>query len=440
MGTGDAELRLKAKLEGGKQTADGLNEINEAQNKLTENVSQSVTETKNITDETKKFSSSQSELLALLTSISPALGGFVDAAIRGTKIAGDLAGKNIDVTKAFGGMNAAIKKNAGSFKLLFAGGALLAGLAAIALSVRRITEEYERATKAVRDNAKALNDLKGIESDRQQTIENVADSRTRVGGIDAQGSRDALSLANNIKSNFGGLDQSIIDNTVGSLSGTGLTKDQIEKAAILQQQGRLSINKEASADGLVRIVERSIERNNEALQAFIRRETEQGQGVGVSGERSVEAAKESAAQGGSTLNLQAVLKQFALAGQNIERLSKIAQTFSTTENIDKFNNTLRSIFSVPGRGDNISDIFKVLTFRSPTVEAAGTESERTTVRNALHEIEKSSRDNGAGKPASPTINNFNNQGSTFNGSDAASRAMREAESGIGEGAAALAEN
>lgn len=231
---GKQRFTSEVEVKGAAQAAKDFDKISKAQKGLTDKSTAAVEQTAKVDAATKQLTASESDFIGVLSRINPQLGGMADALLKGSKIAGAAASQNIDLARTFQKVSAAVTKKAGAFKLLLAGGAVVIGIMAIVKAIQREREELDKATEAVKRHRNALNTLKQEEQDRQQAIEDIADRRKWVGGLSADESRQALVLAESIGKQFEGLKPENINQVVGMLSGAGLSREEMVKAAALQ--------------------------------------------------------------------------------------------------------------------------------------------------------------------------------------------------------------
>ncbi len=426
MGTGREELKIKATLEGGKQTADGLKDIAGAQAAVNTGNQEAAQPVKEATAAQEDLNASESDYIQLLTQISPVLGRFVDAAIKGSKVAGDLATQNINLTGAFKKAKAAITANAGALKLLTAGGAAVVGLVLISKAFTAIKKEAEEATKAINGTIEAQTRLRNEAIDRKQSIEDIADAR-REGGFNAGEARQASDKARLI----GEANPSLQDGAVNqalALGGVERSVEELSKIAFLLQSGKINLDGGQRSETRDRVIERALERNAEVIDKAFAREDVQAKET-----RDEAKTQAKSASGGNLAELIKIIEPFIKGTDlNPEDIAKIIQVLpAVDENRGK-----------PLKGVPITSFF-ANTERSRVegelgaagLDTSGVGAPSQVAINVARKVLNELRD----KPAPITIVN-NNQGATLNGSDAASRQQREAASGIGENASVLAEN
>ena len=175
MPPGQQELTTKFKTEGAEQTAKAHDQLAGAQKKVVDGTKEGAGATRDAAGAQDKLNASEGDFIGLLSAVHPALGQFVDAGLKASKVAGDLATKNINLKEVMGKVTAAIKGNAKALALIGAGGAVVLALLAIAKAWSVIKEKAERATEAARRNREEVNKNKKEEEDLKTAIEKVAD-------------------------------------------------------------------------------------------------------------------------------------------------------------------------------------------------------------------------------------------------------------------------
>ena len=335
----DQELSLKAKLDGGAETAQGIDKIAGAEEKLAGETSKAGQASGEAAKQVDKLKSSEGDVLGLLTQVSPALGAFADAMLKGSKVAGDLATEQINLGSVLQKTEGFIKANAGALKLLVAGGAIAAGIWAITKALEAEAKAHERVAEAAKRQRTALNELKGQREDMKQAIEEVSDVRAE-GGMSAEQSRKATTTAGQIGGKFEQLKPDAIAQAVGMFGDKDLGLDKMIEAAILAQLGKLDVTPEMPESRRMAGLDRLTERHAGAIETFRSRETAQGQGLGDPRspgagptEREQAAYRESRSAGGSTTELEAMLKQLLGPDADVERLAGLGQKYGGAEGL-----------------------------------------------------------------------------------------------------------
>ena len=318
---GEQELKLKARLEGGEETAAGLDKISGAEERVADDTKKSAGATEEATTAQDKLNAAESDYIGILNSIHPALGQMVDAGLKASKVAGDMASANLSAVGIWQKLTAAIQANAAALKLIGAGGLVAVAIMAIVHATRKMKEEFEAATRAIEENARALTELKEAERDRQQAIEDIAERRPE-GGLSADQARAAAQRAKDIQMMQPWLQAEAIDRAA-ALYGER-TREEQARAAYLQQAGKLSIEPTMPAAELEARLNAALERHAEAITAAFARERQQERELG-------EAARQQQADrtiGGSyEAILEFARRAAAGTGLDADELARMAAAF-----------------------------------------------------------------------------------------------------------------
>jgi len=129
------------------------------------------------------------------------------------------------------------------------GAAAIPIFVAIAATVRAMAAEYAEATKAIRDQAKALDELKKQERDQQQTIED-ARAKTKLGPFSAEQSQRALETFQQVREKFPFVAEDAVKNAIaftggaaGERGGGAHSLEDIARLARLIQLGPTSLRR-----------------------------------------------------------------------------------------------------------------------------------------------------------------------------------------------------
>lgn len=294
---GEAAEGLGEKIEGGlggDRVTDGLGNMRSAFEEHEKAVQADA-------EATAKNAAGKSDYLQILRQINPALGQLAETLINASKIAGDMASKNIDLTKGFEGLKGAILANANALKLFGAGALVAVGIYAISAALRRMREEFEAATKAIREQTEEANRLAQQQADLQQKIENLSDAR-REGGFNADEARDAANQARRLRERLPFLSEDAA--AQAATFGRGRSTEDVERIAIAIQSGRLQVDGGMRPESRERRIEAALERHADAIEAAAARERAQA------GEETSAARGQLGRGGGSNRDLQNVASRF----------------------------------------------------------------------------------------------------------------------------------
>lgn len=264
------KLTTEAVAKGFDKAAKEHDKVAGAQQKVAGQTKEGAKAATDAADAQGKLNASESDFVGLLSQVSPELGRFADAMVKGVKISGDLATSNIELGKVLEMGKAAAVKYAGALKLLVAGGAVVAGILAIAAAIRKVKEEHEAATRAVNEQIEAETELANKQRDAQQTLENLAATR-REGGFTAEQARTAAQQAQRVKQRFGFLDEGAIQQAA-ALGGLDRSDEELARVALLFQSGRGGVTPETPAVARRRIIGQRLGRHAAMLDREFGRE------------------------------------------------------------------------------------------------------------------------------------------------------------------------
>ncbi len=333
---GEQDLKLRVSQDGAEETAAAVGKVETAQKKVAGTAVESAAATETATEATKKAAASNEDLFNILNKIHPGLGEIAQTMSRGSKVAGDFATKNIELANVFGSLKTAVTENAGALKLLLAGGAVAIGIGLIGAAVAKMKAEFEEATKAINDNAKALDELRGKQIEEQASIEQIADARKRVAPITPEQSSEALARAEAVRARLPELGDGSIRRAAGVTAGLdGVDQDMVEQLAILlDRRPNFKLNGDADADSIRRQIQQGVTREAPFIEGFRQRETRQGAGLGTGRlpggtEAEDRARRQAVAAGGETNELKGFASTRVNPGTDLDRLTQLAQKFGS---------------------------------------------------------------------------------------------------------------
>lgn len=171
------KIEIVAAVQGTQQAAQELNKLSAAQEQVTgatapvAEATQKATEaTKEATEATQAQTAAGSDYIALLREIDPALGRVADAMLKGGKIAGDLATKQIDLSNIGKLGTDVFAKYAGALKLLGAGAVALYGFGKLKESIKEVGDAAERSTKQLEGLQKVADKAAGKAADTADEV------------------------------------------------------------------------------------------------------------------------------------------------------------------------------------------------------------------------------------------------------------------------------
>ncbi len=122
---------------------------------------------------TDKAAASTEDYTSILGRIHPALGALADAFVKGSRVAGDLAEKQIKLGDVTASVTKLVGENAAAIKLLGAGGAAAAAILFLISQVNRLKEEWAEANDELRKYIARMNEAK---QESRSLEENIRDA------------------------------------------------------------------------------------------------------------------------------------------------------------------------------------------------------------------------------------------------------------------------
>lgn len=340
----EQKLTLDVGVKGANKAAQDLKGVSDAQKNIGASASDA-------SAQQEKFTASNEDFAAVLNKIAPGLGEWFQTVTKGTKVISDLAGRNFSLIDTFKSLAGSITKNTGALQLMLAGGAVAAGIYAVIQALQAQREEHERVTKAINDQAKALDELEAKRRERGQSIENISDQRPG-GGFSEEQARAATNTAQRISEKSPFLDPESVNAVIGVFGGasdsdTGggqFNIDQLQRLAFLQQTGRIKLDPKLGGDRLAPGAQRNLDKYSSEIDAAFARESGGGK-LGL-GNIDVEAARLQAlaGKGGHRTDLVDLLRRLAPAGSDIESIADAVQTYGNEAGLrDSEGNTQQKV-------------------------------------------------------------------------------------------------
>jgi hypothetical protein len=228
-----------------------------------------------------KLNASSEVYVSLLRRIHPALGNFVDSIIKGSKVAGDLAQEELSLGGVLGTVAEAVKGNAAALALIGAGGAVVLAINLVASAVRKMREDFEAATKAVKALADAQTELRKGEAGEQAAIEALRD-KFKAGPFSAEQARAAAATAGDIsgRPEYAFLSSDAIQQAIAAVGprverGGTRSLDEIVRIVTLIETGRLAIEPGKTQAAIDSRIDRALARSGDGVTAILAREAEQ---------------------------------------------------------------------------------------------------------------------------------------------------------------------
>jgi hypothetical protein len=367
-------LKLNVTQAGAAQTAAELQKVADAQAGVTAQVDASVKPAEEAADAKVELFQRERDWMGVLRQISPEVAGFIDGVVKAARVT-----KELGEQKKF---------------LSSIGAAAIPVFIAIAATVRAMAAEFAEANKAIRDQAKALDELKSKERERQQSIEDTR-AASKLPIFTPDEARVARETAGRIGQKFPFIDEGAVNRAVGfaggaagEVGGGAFGLDQIARLARLIQLGpeSLTLTEKMSPAAVQREITSELDRHRGRLdQEFATKATQSAEGKG-------RAIGEVAQMGGSTLNLRERLQRRAPEGMDIDHLIELAQKVQDMGGLDKLDRMLQ--MAISGESPSLHVLRRLrqtgglvgadLGFLDPT--SAATESEITVLRGVFAEM------------------------------------------------------
>ncbi len=171
----DSQLTIGVKAEGAEEAKKSLQSVAGEVENLQKQTEGAATSTKGQADATKQSHSSWSQLVGLIRSVNPELGGYVDAMLKAAQASGALKGESQSLGQIFGGLLEKFSgAGAGSLKL-----AAALGAAGIALSVLKASwDAVQQSIAAAREEQERFiegqNRMQAGKLDTEDAVRGVA--------------------------------------------------------------------------------------------------------------------------------------------------------------------------------------------------------------------------------------------------------------------------
>jgi hypothetical protein len=366
----DQKFTTEVEVKGAEKGAKDLEGVAKAEAKLEQQTEQVAVGADQAAESTRKMATSQSDLVTLLTQVNPRLGQFADGMLKASKLAGDLATRQISLTNLWEKGSRAVKLHAKSLMLVGAGSAALAGVVAIAKAVALMREEWEKATKAVRDYARASSAAETARAARKAELEKGAAGRGEGPPSAAEATQLSDRLEALMKALAGVVDPESAKKAV-LLGGAGASNELLTKLAILIDRFPVAMDtdrvKGMRPDIRERYIEGRLGRFGEQIEKVIATERVQLR------ELIAKALAETRGEGGGTAAIQEWLK--TLPGRGMEGVSgeKLSEIVAALRGITEGDITKASMGKGIWGADIFSEMFRELQMKAAALEKKGVE-------------------------------------------------------------------
>lgn len=310
-GEGHQKLTIEAEGKGFDATAKEVDKVSGATEDLGKKTKEQVKDTEASKEATDKLKASEEDLLGLLRSIHPALGGFAEGMLRASTVAGDLSSRQINLNELVDKGKKLVAEHSKVLSLVGAGGAVVAGILAIAEAFKAMATEARAAATAMETVISAQNALAEARAATQADVERMAAGRAEGPLSDEESATIADTVARLSQTATGISVSDDARRRAALLAGPAASIERLERLAILADR----FPERMDADRLLGMapdrrgasLERILARNVEVLDDIRKTEEQQLENI-------VKAARgELGAQGGRTYYLQKFIE--ALPGQ-----------------------------------------------------------------------------------------------------------------------------
>jgi hypothetical protein len=233
----EQDLTTKFKSEGAEKVVADLGRVDKGQEAVQETTKAGTKATEQATEQQVQLNAAEGDYVQLLTQISPTMGRAADALLKFAKIAGEGDRASRSLTQGLAKMEAAAQANKGLIKLV--GAASAAGLAiwALVAAYKKLTEERERANKALEAENKALEESRKQHRDEAAAIREIADTRRNMPFASPDESAAAARQAMRLVEQLPGLKPEEAHRlTAGYLGVDVKWEDMLEMAAALMRE------------------------------------------------------------------------------------------------------------------------------------------------------------------------------------------------------------
>lgn len=169
-----AKFTTELNVEGAEETKAAVKGVGDETAKLTATTVKLEEGLEDQTHSQDEATASGEDYIAVLSRISPLLGGVVDAMRKGSKIAGDLASQNLKLGEASEGAAKFAAKHAKTITLLGAGGAAIAAVLFMISQIKAMGEEWEKVNAQIDSYNSKANTAKGVQIELREAIRDAA--------------------------------------------------------------------------------------------------------------------------------------------------------------------------------------------------------------------------------------------------------------------------
>ncbi len=273
----DRKLTTEVQVKGAEKAADQFSKVAAAEEHVAKGQEGTAASAEKAAEATDKLNASTDDLTGLLNAVHPALGGFAETLLRGSKVAGDLASRNISLAGAHKKAAAMAKQHAGALKLLGAGGAVVLGIAAIVAVVQALKAAHEEAEEAARKQTEALNEQMEQLKELERAYKAAANARMGADAVGADEAARGTERSTRVARRYD-IDPALSATVGGELSGVDVDFQTQASYTMLREGGQAEpLDKSMPAGVRQTMVTGAVERNAEWIAADRKRRAEERQ-------------------------------------------------------------------------------------------------------------------------------------------------------------------
>ncbi|MBI4716585.1 MAG: hypothetical protein HY763_02180 [Planctomycetes bacterium] len=418
----DQKLTAAVEVTGAENASAQLGQVAAAQAKVSGQTQTAGDQAVQSAADQARLNASTETYLQLINQINPQLGQFVANLVRGSRVARDMAGSGQGLGNVLVFIKKGVLDNVKALGWLAAGAVAFSliskGIEVVVEGLEREKKAREEVEEATRKQTEALNELLEKQAEQQVTLERISDLRAE-GGFDADQAVLARQEAERLRTKFPNLDETSVNRAVGNLFGTGISPENMERAAFAIQQGRLEFDR-GMPD------KKRVERTLQALGidahhfAELVAKPEAVKPIDVARSRELQKSGDLAARitelGGSGADVNAALKLLPpdlLAGMEPDQIVEAVRRMRDVRR--EAQEEVRTAAS-PGELPPYAEIERGVLQRQMGLSTPQAEQLYGVALRILDSLERIAHGERS------VTNNF--QGATFNGADAAAREAR----------------
>jgi hypothetical protein len=344
----DAELRARASLQGGKETAEGLRDIGKAQGEVANQGEKGAKVAEEATKTQEKLNATTETYTTLASRLHPVMGAWVDVLVKGSRVVGDFATQQIEGRKLWDAATGAIRRNWNALKLFAAAGAAGAAIWLVVRAVNALKKANEEAEEQQRKNTDALNAQIEKTRELEKAYRDAAEARRRFQATSPEEQAAGTARARRLAKKYD-IDEGTAVGIAGELAGVDVPDEMLAAYMGIRAAGKPGVgalSPYAGAESRRAAVEAATGKYADWWQS-------RQQAVGTGRERQrEELVKQARASGGGTDALRAFIdQQFPediypeLGDEERKRLAELVQKFGGSQ--EEFERGTRQRLPIP---------------------------------------------------------------------------------------------